>query len=99
MVLDIHTLHLPEHSPLLKDENVKKVFLEWALLDLPPDECETPNSFSRPTVAHEPLEINFRKSKLPCLTRISGWHAAILGIPMNQSRGVLLKAMLSANEK
>lgn len=57
--ISINNLWLHEESPLLTAENVPAIFVEWQFLDVPEDECETPNSLPRPIKPAQTRNFNY----------------------------------------
>lgn len=65
VTIGVNSLWLPEDSPLLTDENVHKLFVEWRFLDLKPEESETPEALPKPAIAGQ--KINFNHFQSNCL--------------------------------
>lgn len=60
--ISVNNLWLHEESPLLAAENVPAIFVEWQFLDVPEEECETPNSLPRPTKPAQTRNFNYSTS-------------------------------------
>ena len=52
---------LDENCPLLTDDNVRMLFVEYHFLGVPLEETETPYSLPKPTIANKPISFNFTK--------------------------------------
>jgi protein fantom len=58
----VASLTLDEESPLLRNPEVKQLFVEYHFQGVPPEETETPFSLPKPA-ADMPIAYNFSKSK------------------------------------
>lgn len=68
MTIIISQVSLEEGSPLMLDDNVKQLYVEYKFYDLDPAETETPFSLPKPK-PNQPITFNFSKSKLKVIAR------------------------------
>lgn len=63
MTIVVSRLSLEDDSPVMENDQIQQLFVEYKFLGLPPQELETPFSLPKPKNSHQSLTFNFSKSK------------------------------------
>lgn len=61
MTIVVSYVSLDEDSPLLTNNDVRMLFVEYHFLGVPLEETETPYSLPKPTAPNKPISFNFTK--------------------------------------
>lgn len=81
MTIVVSRLSLEDDSPVMENDQIQQLFVEYKFLGLPPQELETPFSLPKPKNSHQSLTFNFSKSKSDHSSNLfSAW--AFIGIDM-----------------